>query len=323
MARIQFAAVIPALNRAATLGRAIESARSQLRPPDEIIVVDDGSTDDTAAVAESYGVRVICKSHGGVGSARNVGVLSATSAFIAFLDSDDFWYPEHLATMERAIDATREQALIYFANLAFARSHGGETAWGAAGFSIAGAHELVEDGSSWLLLPHQPMFIPASVVRRDAYLSVGGSKEELICRSDTDLFFRLGLGEPICAVEGLAGEATLDDPNSVTQRFASNDLTYLACTVSLYDGLMHRPNVSEATRKAFKRRLADARWTLARHTYGRRPFSAAVHATAATRLDPSISVRRSLALIRRRLHERTTRDTLSPRGRSSGLEDMP
>ncbi len=87
--------IIPTYNRAAMLGAAIESALAQTRPPGEIIVVDDGSTDDTANVVSGFGGRVRCISqeNRGVAAARNAGIGAAKGDLIAFLDSDDLWYP--------------------------------------------------------------------------------------------------------------------------------------------------------------------------------------------------------------------------------------
>lgn len=91
--------IIPSYNRARLLGDAIQSVMGQTWPLVEAIVVDDGSTDDTEAVAAQwvarYGerVRYIRKVNGGVASARNVGFLAARGEFIALLDSDDVWHP--------------------------------------------------------------------------------------------------------------------------------------------------------------------------------------------------------------------------------------
>ncbi len=90
--------VVPCKNMGAYVGDAIRSALSQTRPPTEIIVVDDGSTDDTREVASSFG-SVVKLLHGpGRGSAisRNIAIMAATSDYIAFLDADDLWYPQHL-----------------------------------------------------------------------------------------------------------------------------------------------------------------------------------------------------------------------------------
>lgn len=88
--------VIPAYNREAEVGGAVASVRGQLRPPAEILVVDDGSTDGTAVVAERAGARVIRQGNQGVSAARNAGIRAAGQPWIALLDSDDLWEPERL-----------------------------------------------------------------------------------------------------------------------------------------------------------------------------------------------------------------------------------
>lgn len=90
--------VIPAYNCGEYIGRAIDSALAQSRCADEIIVVDDGSTDNTAAVATSYGSRVnyIRQANAGASVARNTGINAASSEWIAFLDGDDEWLVDNL-----------------------------------------------------------------------------------------------------------------------------------------------------------------------------------------------------------------------------------
>jgi len=90
--------VIPAFNSGHTLRRAIESVLKQTRPADEIIVVDDGSSDDTAEQAAKFSdqIRLIRQPNAGASVARNTGIAAATGDWIAFLDADDEWLPDKL-----------------------------------------------------------------------------------------------------------------------------------------------------------------------------------------------------------------------------------
>lgn len=94
------AVVIPTYNYAHAIQRAIDSALRQTRPPDEIIVVDDGSTDGTQEAVRRYGppVRYLYQPNAGGSAARNLAVRSTTCEWIAFLDHDDEWLPEKLKT---------------------------------------------------------------------------------------------------------------------------------------------------------------------------------------------------------------------------------
>lgn len=97
--------------------RAIDSALREIEPGDEILVVDDESTDDTRAVVARYrtSVRLIAASHGGAGAARNRGVAEARNDLIAFLDSDDEWLPHKLA-LQRQLLGARPDVLYCFSD---------------------------------------------------------------------------------------------------------------------------------------------------------------------------------------------------------------
>lgn len=100
-------AAIPAYNAQQFVGEAIESVLAQTRPCDEVIVVDDGSTDDTAAVVRSYeGVRYVHQQNGGDAAARNRLAVEARGDLIAFLDADDVWLPRKI---ERQLECFEEQ----------------------------------------------------------------------------------------------------------------------------------------------------------------------------------------------------------------------
>jgi glycosyltransferase involved in cell wall biosynthesis len=101
-----FSVIIPTYNRISLLQRTLASVRAQLFADYEIIVVDDGSTDATREwlASQSGAIRVLHRSNGGPGAARNRGVREARGDYIAFLDSDDLWFPWTLSAFARAIE---------------------------------------------------------------------------------------------------------------------------------------------------------------------------------------------------------------------------
>ncbi|MCK5269584.1 MAG: glycosyltransferase family 2 protein [Sedimentisphaerales bacterium] len=102
--------VIPAYNLAEYIGRAVESVLAQTRPADEIIVVDDGSTDGTGKIVKKYGsaVRYIYQENAGASAARNTGIKAAKNEWIAFLDGDDEWLKENLARQMGLLERNEE-----------------------------------------------------------------------------------------------------------------------------------------------------------------------------------------------------------------------
>jgi glycosyltransferase involved in cell wall biosynthesis len=117
MRDLEVSVVIPTYNRATLLPRAVASALANVRTGDEVIVVDDGSTDDTAMQMAQFAdrVRYARLSHGGAGATRNAGVRLATKPLIAFLDSDDAWMPDKLA-LQRSLMERRPDVLFCFSD---------------------------------------------------------------------------------------------------------------------------------------------------------------------------------------------------------------
>jgi len=117
--------VIPTYNRATLLRRAIRSALDQLEFGDELIIVDDGSTDQTPQVLREFAGRIVVVqgAHRGAGAARNIGIAHAQKDLVAFLDSDDIWLPGKLE-LQRQLMSVRPDLLYCFTNFEVERADG-------------------------------------------------------------------------------------------------------------------------------------------------------------------------------------------------------
>src|SRR3989441_12330 len=107
--------VIPVYNGERYLADAIQSVLDQTYQNFEVIVVDDGSTDESAEVAQRFGeaIRYVHQANGGVCKARNTGIAAAQGGYVAFLDQDDLWLPDKLATQVAYLDGHPEVGAVY------------------------------------------------------------------------------------------------------------------------------------------------------------------------------------------------------------------
>jgi glycosyltransferase involved in cell wall biosynthesis len=112
---IRVSTIIPVYNGSSTIGYAIDSALAQNFEGQEIIVVNDGSTDLTQIVLESYGTRieVIQQENRGQPTARNVAIERASGKYLAFLDADDVWLPQRLSKTVAALDRNPQASLVF------------------------------------------------------------------------------------------------------------------------------------------------------------------------------------------------------------------
>jgi len=177
--------VIVTYNKADTVGAAIESVLHQTFSDLEILVVDDGSTDDTVRKVAAYGdrVRYIRKINGGTGSARNRGIEEVRGKYVAFLDGDDLWLPRKLELQMEALK--REPALVavqcgaycvdpYLRVLETRR--------------CSPSRDSLKD---FLFFNNLPAFASTVIVRRDVFDRVGGFALDLVILSDWDMACRL------------------------------------------------------------------------------------------------------------------------------------
>jgi hypothetical protein len=185
--------IIPAWNRAETIERAISSiARADVPLPFEVIIVDDGSDDDTAGAAERAvaaagiaGARVLRQANAGPGAARNTGAAAAGGDYLAFLDSDDFWFPWTLRHLAAALAGGERPALVFLRTVNVVEGETPAVEEAAPGVRrFAGFAEATASG---LLIQYGS---GNAVVRRDLFEALGGFTTETRCSEDLDLFLR-------------------------------------------------------------------------------------------------------------------------------------
>src|SRR6266851_8937531 len=302
---LQISAVIPTYNRAALVGRAIESALAQEYAPSEIIVVDDGSVDDTRRVLESYGDRVHCmyQANSGVSAARNRGVRGAKCEWIAFLDSDDCWFPGHLKRMVDAIEGTRGEAALYFADVEVSGIEGGSSYWRACGFEIDQDWKFKQDAGEWALMRIQPMMLQASVISRRTYLDIGGLAEQIRTREDTLLFFKLALLHPACAVAGCGTVMNSDDSIRLTHVYDLESLVYCNATIFLYRELLASlVTIGRERRRFLKDSLSAAYFGIGRALVRQGEYRSAIRTLAVScGVSPAVFAKELFGSLKRRV----------------------
>lgn len=206
--------VIPAYNAAAFITKTLETVRGQTSRDWELIVVDDGSRDGTAAVVTAFmereGIRGRCitQSNRGIAGARNTGIREATGDYVAFLDHDDVWYPPKLERVLTVFQTHPQVGLVCHDEHVVSR-----------GTVVATNRHGVyaEDMQTHLILEGNCLSPSATVVRRTLLTQVGGFREgrELHTVEDYDLWIRLSRLTRFYRLNEVLGEYVLRDTSAI------------------------------------------------------------------------------------------------------------
>ena len=293
VADLDISVVIPTYNRAHLITRAVESVLNQTKPPAELIVVDDGSEDDTQGQLKPFvtQIRYIYQPNQGAPVARDNGVKVASSNWVAFLDSDDYWERPYLQQMAQVMVATSHRAHFYFGDVRVPPEYGANSFWAYRGFAIEGEYEMREDATEWVMMPGQPMHLIASIISREAYFACGGFWQPLRYRDDTHLFLKLGLGGPVCAVANIGAAFTQDeDPeNRLTPTMAQRSVRGHIYQVMMLEELLAR-KLAPAVHQRLQWRLAKGHYSLARLYLRKGAWKTAVsHLWRSWQIDPKVS----------------------------------
>lgn len=186
--------IIPTYNRASLLVRALNSVLAQTVMPQQIIVLDDGSTDNTAKLLRAFApvVQYHVISHQGVSTARNAAVSFATENWLAFLDSDDVWLPHKLERQLALLDANPTAVLCHT-----------EEIWIRHGRRVNPMRKHKKQGGDVYDLSLQRCMISPSTVllRKDVFAAMGGFDPSLAACEDYALWLKICAKYPVLLCE--------------------------------------------------------------------------------------------------------------------------
>ena len=186
--------IIPTWNRADRLANALQSVFAQSRPPAEVIVVDDGSTDDTRRLVHSQfrDARYIYQQNKGVSSARNTGIQAASGDWIALLDSDDRWQPDKLEQQCEHLRARPDYKICH-----------SDEIWIRNGKRVNPMKKHAKQGGHIFrhCLPLCAISPSAVLIHRDLFKEIGLFDERLPACEDYDLWLRICALHPVLYID--------------------------------------------------------------------------------------------------------------------------
>ena len=192
---VTFTVVMAAYNAAATVEAAIRSVLAQTRGDFELVVVDDGSTDETAARVRALQadprVRLVRQENRGLAVARNVGIASGTGPLVSMLDSDDLWLPGYLEEMGEALAANPDAGFAYTDAWVLDDETGRVQRASAMTYQDPPDPPPAEPEAFFAELLHRNFVFTSTTVRREVLEEVGSFRESLQAAEDYELWLRI------------------------------------------------------------------------------------------------------------------------------------
>jgi glycosyltransferase involved in cell wall biosynthesis len=267
-------AIIPTYNRAQFLPRALGSVLAQTQPVNEIIVVDDGSTDNTAEVIAAYGnsVRYLRQHNAGAGAARNHGLREARCDYVAFLDSDDLWVPEKTA-LQLAFLQSNPGVDFLFGDMAnfIAENDNGE-----AEIKDPQAHQYFVENAAHLkklfecLLIENTIPTSSVIFRRSCVAQVGFMDEKIRIAQDLEYWLRIALHCRGGFVNAILSKRRRH-PGNLINNWAECNEDHARI---LEQTRKANPGISRHTQQIILQKLASLYYDLGSYYLKRRAFSA-------------------------------------------------
>ena len=203
MSGLKVSIVVPLYNKAPYVRRALDSIAAQTFSDFEVIVVDDGSTDDGASIVANYGdsrVRLVRQPNVGPGAARNAGLAQVQGEFIAFLDADDQWLPTYLEESVRQLEESgQDVAAVSSGYIEYPSGLSKEKMWRKRGLTD-GVHCVGPDTNPWLVVSMLAYMSPCSTVARAEVIRKWGGfydREKCLYAEDAFLWLKFLLNEKV------------------------------------------------------------------------------------------------------------------------------
>lgn len=210
--------IIPAYNSEKVIARAIDSVLAQTAQPKHIIVIDDGSTDKTESVVSDYdNVQYIKQKNSGPSAARNHGIKLATTEWIAFLDSDDLWFPDKLQCQCEIL--TNNKNLMWCSGLMLVNKGGVKSEFHVAKNVLDTVQRYGAINVFDLTIYGCHLHINNLIINRKVFDRVGVFDESVALGEDRDLWWRISLAFPeigLCLKS--CSEYFVDTPNSALKQ---------------------------------------------------------------------------------------------------------
>ena len=195
-----FSVIIPLYNKAPYIAKAIESVLGQTYRDFEVIVIDDGSTDQSLEVAKTFenkSITIISQPNSGVSTARNNGVKLAKHPYICFLDADDWWHPTFLEEMKRLITDFPD-AGIYGSGYYIVKN--GKERIAPIGVPQGFERGIIDYCEVYAKTLCMPIWTGAVIVPKNIFDEEGGFKSQLKLGEDFDLWIRIALKHKVILV---------------------------------------------------------------------------------------------------------------------------
>lgn len=231
MSKYSFSIVMPNYNKEQYIAKSIESVLLQDYSDFELIIVDDGSTDNSVRIISQFKddrIRVISQANAGVSAARNKGILNAKHELIAFLDSDDIWFPWFLSEMHQMI-MKYPMAGAYGCN--YCRIPYSEEVYMEllkANENNDSEFELIDSYFSCVLQERSVLTASTSVVKKEIFKCYGLFPEGLKCWEDFDMWLRIGLystivyNAKVCSIYNAVSNSASSDRSNLFSPVLSN-----------------------------------------------------------------------------------------------------